>query len=269
MPKLRRIAFWPTAGSLSDPWFEEPERSDVALDRFLRASRSPAEAFSALLEDEAVDTPHSSSIGFTGRAHDGPDVTVLVERSFHRGGEEGGVILIPMRLREASSEVIRVLAGEALVAGAVGVAELRALEMSRVLRAAASLRQAQYRFAFTGPWKSSRDRKTRVRLEARIADDGFARLCLRVARDGAVNLSAEFIGSTTIESIRRASRSVRWISSEHVQVDSGAVFDAHQIEVTVSTGAVVTSRSLDEPRVEHSSRTQLDLDVRIVTELVG
>jgi hypothetical protein len=104
-----------------------------------------------------------------------------------------------------------------------------------------AVRVAQFECSWTGPWKSARDRKTRVRLQGRILDDGYGRWRLVVANrdsDDPLLETEEVLGWTWLRNFDHAAKTMRWESPTIITLQSGSDMLPEAVRINVVTGEV-------------------------------
>lgn len=261
MPVLRRVEYWPTTGYRDELWAEDPADAHPSSNRFLRASRAPADALSELLESRAFQSRNSAHFRLIVGVHKETHVTVNLWEKY-LGGEEGGRIFVPSDLHNQNQADVRRLAGEALIAAMRSLAQIRGLDQQMVSDSASALRDAGYRYDFEGPWKADASRGARARIVGQLDFDGYSRIALQVEEDATIHEYASVIGATTREGIKRAAKSLRWSRAGTVSFADGDYWHPTSYEVDPSTDArIVWSPAPDEsqPLSLHSP----DVDIRV------
>jgi hypothetical protein len=225
VPRFRVVEVYPMSGWWDAPWIED----DPDGDAFAKVSRGICDAYSSALGDAGQQHTVSSLRVFidTGarRVPGAPDArrTVVLSPSFtdrvSEGFEQAAVRIVPgfaaMDLGEQ-----RPIALEAVHAAALGMAQFRGLEATAFEQARAAVLEGNYVFTWTSDWKSSPGRRWRARCFFRTLADGFGRLTLQVsAMDGSVSAtSSEQVAWTTMESWKRAAKTLRWTGADRLQV---------------------------------------------------
>ncbi|GAA3882348.1 hypothetical protein GCM10022243_53690 [Saccharothrix violaceirubra] len=224
MPRFRLVEVYPVAGGWSRPWIDDPDADD-----FAKVSRGICDLYSTHLAEADLRHAVSALRIFVGdyvhpdtpAAGDGHAGVLSPTSTDRPEGYEHATVRVPTGFAAWPLGDRQRVVLDAVHEAALGVATLRGWEPDAFQRARKAVESADFTFTWTGPWKSSPGRRWRARCAFRSLPDGFGRLVLEVAgpEDEAVcATSSEQIAWTTMESYRRAARTLRWATAARLEV---------------------------------------------------
>lgn len=193
MAKLGYIWFWPDAGHVGEPWAD-----NAAEDAFVRTSRRVTERYS-----EALPALDLEALRWSQKLRAWPAEELVEEKVTDRvvvavhhlpRREHVAHAFVPPQMIEMAPQararlVLEVVDSAMRCIGARRGWPAPALEQVRQHALSHDLE-----FEMKGPWTLNPDRDRRVRLVARIADDGWSDLSFEVAYDS----STESLGFTRV-----------------------------------------------------------------------
>lgn len=219
MAKLGYVWCWPSSGLQGQPWAESSEE-----DSFTRTSRRVTECYSETLEDLGLEARRWSQKivpqGRRGRQRRALVSVVHLPRREHVVHAHLPSSVVDMARQDRARLVLDV----------VDIA-MRRIGAQRGWNEEALDRPQQHalehnlEFEMTGPWTSSPTGDRRIRLVARIADDGWSDLCFEVA-DGASGLSLGFTQTVrsplnNVQSFRDGVKAFRWADPVTIERPAG------------------------------------------------
>jgi len=245
LAQLKTLYLYPYSGWEEVPWGQGRgdrgpyDDATLDLDATARTSRRVFEAVNVGLRDLGIDSRRSSysmSIWHSKSA----DVEVDPDLRYFTQGFVGG-IAIPSGFRfvepDLRAEVL--LACMSTTIHALGDRE--GWDSTAVDRVVADFRSSGYKCEWTGPWRSTRDRKLRVRMSMRLADDGYGRWRLNVATKDSEDpflQTEEVLGWTWVDNFIRSSKSMKFVSPSTLLVGSGSGILNRTVTVNIETGEV-------------------------------
>ena len=226
MPRFRNVEVYPMSGWWGAPWVEDDRDGDA----FAKVSRGVCDLYSSALATAGQQHTVSSLRIFIAErgadlTRDASDESQLVvfspthtDRVFE--GFEQAAVRVPSGFAALDLDEQRRIVLDAVHAAAQDMAQFRALELAPFEQARAAVLQAGYVFTWSSDWKSSPGRRWRARCSFRTMADGFGRLILEVSTpDGSVSAtSSEQISWTTMESYKRAAKTLHWTAVDRVEV---------------------------------------------------
>jgi len=170
----------------------------------------------------------------------------VIEEQFGEGGEVGHID-VPNGFEFLSADRRASLVLEAVHGVVRRLGELRGWDLRAIDRARDGVIAGGYRYSWTGPWKSSPNRKKRVRLRAELPDDGCGRLHFEFALRGEDEpyLVADVIAGSQRRSFARVAKSIKWASDDEITAYGQMVW---AIEINAVTGAVRVDTPWKKPR---------------------
>lgn len=211
----RSVDIWPNQGFADGPWLPHPDD-----DAFVRSARRVWTLYSEALPalKLPMPTPHLR-IGCLPRPAEhtfsGPDVTLRLD---HLDKEEfqGALLRLPPGVDDLLPEARTMLALDVLTFAAERLADLAGWDPTVLAVPRQAVLDAGFEFRWHSPWKSSPNRRHKVRMAYRIHDDGIGRMRVEVS-DGSTAL-------TTAEGYcppgyKYAASTVRWDGSDAVTFD--------------------------------------------------
>jgi hypothetical protein len=107
------------------------------------------------------------------------------------------------------------LALEVVDAVMLRLGKLRDWDVDALISARKHVVDSNYEFIYTGPWKSSPDRRHRARLVFRLEDDGYGRVVVDFATKdleprGTIGPALAY---STLEGFKRSTRTMHWDSN--------------------------------------------------------
>ena len=208
MPRLTKVWIWPAEGKTTKPWDESPE-----IDSFLKTSRRVSEAFRQALERHNIRTRDPEiEIMLDDEVGDRDIVVQAIERGVDRG-PESATITVSRDFHRLDEYTRAFFVADALHAIATRLGTVHGWHLAAINSAMDAVRVEDYAFEWVGPWKPNADKTMRVRVRARLLDDGFGRVRLEFA--GAddttpVSSTGEVVAGTTRGDFKRISKSVAW-----------------------------------------------------------
>lgn len=152
-----------------------------------------------------------------------------------------GSLQIPPRFRHLDPQARAGLIADAIEAALLLLASHAGWDAQIVKDCVQRTRDAQFSCEWVGPWKLARDRKSRVRLQGRILDDGYGRWRIAVADPTSTDprlLTEERLGWTWLSNFERASKSMRFLSPTVLELAVGSDTLPEPIQVDILTGAI-------------------------------
>ncbi|MDQ1576078.1 MAG: hypothetical protein QOH55_1228 [Microbacteriaceae bacterium] len=245
MARLKNFYLYPYSGWEEIPWGEA--RGSVGpygdetldLDAAARTSRRVFEAVSFGMGALGVDS-RRSSYGLGSFASEGSSVEL--HQNF-RSSAEGflGNVGIPKGFRFLAPNLRAELLLGALSVTIDTLATHEGWDPAAARSVVAKFRDSAYACMWSSGWKSSRDRKLRVQITMRLADDGYSRWKLVVAdahSEEVARQTEEVLGWTWIENCMRSFKSMKFVSSRVLEVGSGSGILNRTVKVDIETGQV-------------------------------
>lgn len=152
-----------------------------------------------------------------------------------------GSLQIPPGFRHLGPQVRAGLIADATEAALLLLASHAGWDAQIVKDSVQRTRDEQFSCEWVGPWKSTRDRKSRVRLQGRIVDDGYGRWQIAVADRTSTDpclLTKERLGWTWLSNFERASKSMRFTTPTVLELAVGSDMLPEPVQVDISTGAI-------------------------------
>ena len=245
MARLKTFYLYPYSGWEELPWNQgrgatAPYDEDTLdLDATARTSGRVFESISWGLQSLGIDSRRSSySVGIMWSESD--DVEARPNLDYFAQGFVGN-IAIPRGFRFVAPDLRAELLLSSLSTTIRALAAREGWEGSAIDPIVAGFRDSGYTCEWTSQWKSTRDRRLRVQMSMRLADDGYGRWRMTVARgdsDAVVVQTEEVLGWTWIENFVRSFKSMRFISPRVLEVGSGSGILDRAVRVDIETGEV-------------------------------
>jgi hypothetical protein len=249
MPVLKDVHFYPYSGSSTRPW-GVPGGQDARppftaavhnIDAAARSSRRVTEQLSMSLHELGVTAPRASYRIFLAHQGETNSVRVLNEigpryvKEFFLGNVE-----VPNGFRTLAPDLRAELLTDAVSAKLLPIARAGQWEQ-QLDRAVSDLRASGYRCEWTSPWKTSPDRKLRVRIVVAFADDGYGRWQVQIAEPGGEILreTAPILGWTWISNFQAMAKQMRFAARDVLEVGSGSGFMTGLTSIDLATAAVI------------------------------
>ncbi len=213
MPVFRRIEVWPATGFPDRPWLEDPDD-----DAFVRSARSVCELYSEGIAKARLRAP-SSSLRIICVDRDRSDEVLVVVGT--RSTDDYGRVTLPRGVAALAGRARAQLVLEVVHGAMLRLAEARGWPILDLEAARAHVEHHGARFVWTGPAKSSSDRRHTARPVYRLMDDGYGRVVLEVRRradEVLVARSEEALAFSTLEGFQRSARTMRWRDKEAVEL---------------------------------------------------
>jgi hypothetical protein len=218
MSKLRLIWFWPGMGYADRPWTDHPDE-----DAFARGSNSVWELYTEAVKTANIENRHSE-VRLTCRHEDREDVLVEVFPE-ETEGFEMGTVLIPPGIAALTPQARAELVLEATHAAASRLGQARGWDQAALDAARAHVLAAGLHFRWTGPAKTSPDRRHVAEPIYAIYPDGYGRVVVRIRR----RATGEVVASSPIapeHGLRSAfaenATTLRWRSRTQVEFTPGS-----------------------------------------------
>jgi hypothetical protein len=224
MPRFVRVEMYPPEGFPNRLWGPTPENPGIPLhDAFLRAARPVVELYSEALDRVGLDGPRAELVLFvTEPVSTREEVTVEVWRRPRDLMPETGFVGLSRSVGRLGPAGRARVALEVVDTAARTLAAARGWDASVLDACRAHVMHRHHRYEWTGPWKSSPDRRRQARARYRIAEpDGLARVRLELRRrgdDDAVATSPPALAASTSVRLRRSAATLAWDGSRHVGV---------------------------------------------------
>ncbi|AEV85222.1 hypothetical protein ACWT_4202 [Actinoplanes sp. SE50] len=215
MSYLRMVGFWPPAGFPDRPWLEHPDE-----DAFVRSARSVCELYSEAVAQAAIPARHSELRLFCRLDRSRADVVVTVYPEVREGFETAAAAIPPTVAALPATDRARLVL-DVVHAAATRLAHDRGGNCDALARAYDHALAAGLRFRWTGPAKTSPDRRHTARPVFVLHDDGYGRVIIEARRrvDGqVVAASASALAFSTSAGFRRAARTLRWTDANTMEI---------------------------------------------------
>jgi hypothetical protein len=207
---IRDFWFWPSTGSPQDPW------DDAGVDAFARTARSVCESVRDHLVSRQLQAKHRE-IRFG--CVEGNARAQTIEATVSEGGWIGGALYVPKRFAELN------------LSARVGVIEMTVAAILREIgnrsgwpqetatEVVSEIAAAGFAFEWTSDWKSSRNRRRRVRAVYRLTPHaGYGQCSLELEdRERGTFYSPAFEAFSTLEGFRRSAKTLRWLNADEVR----------------------------------------------------
>ena len=245
MPRLSNVHLYPYAGSPTAPWAvgrpPAPPYDDAAhdFDAAARTARRVAEGIGRRLLLAGVESKRGSYRIMMRHLAEADAVYVDPSIAFARDGFLGSIqpaagfrLLLPEQraevLTRAVEECLRPLAD-------------REGWRAQLEGAVSELRDADFACAWASIWKSTRDRKLKVRLAAELADDGYGRWWIDIADSQGEHLRSteRMFGWVSIENFERMAKWMTFDAPRTLVVPSGSAALDVTTRIDLDTAAVV------------------------------
>ena len=213
MPVLRRVEVWPATGFPDRRWLEDPDD-----DAFVRSARSVCELYSEGIARARLRAP-SSGLRIICVDRDRSDEVLVVVGT--RPSDDYGRVTLPRGVAALAGRARAQLVLEVVHGAMLRLAEARGWPISDLEAARAYVEHHEARFVWTGPAKSSSDRRHTARPVYRLMDDGYGRVVLEVRRradEVLVARSEEAHAFSTLEGFQRSARTMRWRDRNTVEL---------------------------------------------------
>lgn len=248
------------------------EDAGPAVNAFLRTSRRVCERYSEGLAAAKVQARHGEVRMFVEDGDPGmAEVLVLIPLDPVSEGFESARALIPAGAEELSPAARAVLVLDVVVAAMRRLAAVRGWDLAGLESAREHVIDHGYGFEMAGPWRSSPDRKLRVRPVARVGDDGWSSVRYEVVD----SRSGEFLGFTDpaadeftfARSLSRSFKNHQWVGPRSIErtafwfVDGSGMdtevhrFDLSKLEAEESLAQIPAPSSPIAVRVEGRGET--------------
>lgn len=207
MARLTKVWIWPAEGKATKPWDEEPE-----IDSFLKTSRRVSEAFRQALERHNIRARDSEIEIMLDDVGDADIVVQAVERGVERG-PESATITVSRGFHRLDEYTRAFYVADALHAIATRLGTVHGWHLAAIDSAMDAVRVEDYSFEWVGPWKANAEGTAKVRVRARLLDDGFGRVRFEFERADAATpaiSTIELVSGTTRGDFKRISKSVAW-----------------------------------------------------------
>ena len=249
MAKLKTIGTYPYSGWHESPWTSgrnsASSEQEVAVDAAARTARRVIEPISWLVRNAEIVARRS---GYRIMILEADDENFGVNLSVRPADAFLGHFFVPLGFQHVQPSERAALIGEGTVILFTALSEVEGWDPEQALASIRELQQRNYEFEWRSEWKSTRDRRHRVQLVARLADDGYSRWKVRVA-DGKSNdaliETEEFLGWTWIENAEKAAKAMKFVAPNLLEVPSGSGFWPQVATINIDTGEV--RRTVDEP----------------------
>ena len=245
MAGFRDVHLFPYSGWHRRPW-GLPDTLSLDVDAAARTARRVTEAISREVASLGLTSAASSYrlVCWRGRTGQLELERVRAPRDLFLGR-----LYIPRGFRFLDPQVRAALIADATEAALGGIVETAGWDSRALSDALKAVRNEDFACTWVGPWKSTRDRKRRVRLQGRIHDDGYGRWRLVVASKGSempITETADVLGWTWLTNFDHAARSMRFVSADVVSVTSGSDMFPDPVGVNITTGEIL--RRKPDPR---------------------
>ena len=246
MAGFRDVHLFPYSGWYRQPW-GLPDTFSLDVDAAARTARRVTEAISRELTSLGVTSPVSS---YRLHSWKGSSNDLELERVRAPQGPFLGRLFIPRGFRFLDPQVRATVLAEATEAALGGLAESTGWNTHAVSDAVQAVKDDDFTCAWVGPWKSTRDRKRRVRLQGRIHDDGYGRWRLVVAAKSAdepILETIDVLGWTWLANFDHAAKSMRFVSADVISVTSGSDMLPEPLQIDITTGKILRRKSNPRP----------------------
>lgn len=237
MARFRDIHLYPYSGHRRRPW-GLPHTPSLDVDAAARTSRRVTEAVSRELAELGL----LARVGeYRIFADEGANRDVVFIPPRTSADQFGGRVEIPGGFRFLDPETRADLIAQVVEAALLVIAAWSEWDPSVVSEAMRRVRVAGLQCDWIGPWNATPDRRSRVRLEGHIADDGYARWHLVVAStdsDDSVLVGEDVVGWTWLSNLDHAAQSLHFATPTTVEVMGGSGFNPEPVKINILTGRV-------------------------------
>lgn len=260
MAKLGYVWCWPSSGLQGQPWAESPEE-----DSFARTSRRVTERYSETLEDLALEARRWSQKISPHAAEDASDAALV--SVFHLPRREHVVHAhLPSRVVHMARQDRARLVLDVVDVAMRRIGARRGWDEEALDRPRQHALEHNLEFEMTGPWSSSATGDRRIRLVARVADDGWSDLCFEVA-DGASGPSLGFTQTVrsplnNVQSFRDGVKAFRWADPVTVERPSGWSTYSGTSWPSVESFNIEDLRAWPAEREPAPHQSPMEIDVR-------
>jgi hypothetical protein len=207
MARLSKVWVWPASGKAHKPWDEIPEN-----DSFLKTSRRVSEAFRRELEKRGIRTRDGEIEITLGEVDESEIAVQAVERGV-LDGPETAEISVSRDFHHLDPYTRAFFVADALHAVTTRLGLVHGWDLTAIDAAMDAVRENDYAYSYTSDWKSNDDSTRRVRLRARLLDDGFGRVRFEFVGSEPTSIAvvtAEVVAGTSRRDFVRMAKSLAW-----------------------------------------------------------